>query len=138
MKLYPKKIQAAILVKQNSSLVIDEIALPQKLLKGQVLVKMFYSGICGSQLGEISGVKGKDKYLPHLLGHEGVGEVIDYGYKVETVTNAVSSRFDINNKVGLERVHDVGSKLTTVELILFYLQKQAVGNRFKKLIQLVK
>ena len=35
MKLYPKKIQAAILVKQNSSLVIDEIALPQKLLKGQ-------------------------------------------------------------------------------------------------------
>ena len=138
MKSYPKKIQAAILVRQNSSLVIDEISLPQKLLKGQVLIKMFYSGICGSQLGEISGVKGKDKYLPHLLGHEGVGEIIDYGYKVETVTNAVSSRYDINNKVGLERVHDAGSKLTTVELILFYLQKQAVGNRFKKLIQLVK
>ena len=85
MKSYPKKIQAAILVRQNSSLVIDEISLPQKLLKGQVLVKMFYSGICGSQLGEISGVKGKDKYLPHLLGHEGVGEVIDYGYKVSKV-----------------------------------------------------
>ena len=64
------------------TLVIDEISLPQKLLKGQVLVKMFYSGICGSQLGEISGVKGKDKYLPHLLGHEGVGEVIDCGFKV--------------------------------------------------------
>jgi len=46
---------------------------------------MFYSGICGSQLGEISGVKGKDRYLPHLLGHEGVGEVIDYGYKVSKV-----------------------------------------------------
>ena len=71
------------MVRQNSSLVIDEISLPQKLLKGQVLVKMFYSGICGSQFGwKFSGVKGKDKYLPHLLGHEGVGEVIDYGYKV--------------------------------------------------------
>ena len=54
MKLYPKKIQAAILVRQNSSLVIDEISLPQKLLKGQVLVKMFFSGICGSQIGEIA------------------------------------------------------------------------------------
>jgi len=85
MRLYPKKIKAAILVKQNAPLVIDEISIPQKLLKGQVLVKIFYSGICGSQLGEISGVKGKDKYLPHLLGHEAVGEVIDCGHKVMKV-----------------------------------------------------
>ena len=74
----------------------------------------------------------------HICVYQTAIDLIDYGYKVETVTNAVSSRFDINNKVGLERVHDAGSKLTTVELILFYLQKQAVGNRFKKLIQLVK
>ena len=74
----------------------------------------------------------------HICVYQTAIGLIDYGYKVETVTNAVSSRFDINNKVGLERVHDAGSKLTTVELILFYLQKQAVGNRFKKLIQLVK
>lgn len=74
----------------------------------------------------------------HICVYQTATDLIDYGYKVETVTNAVSSRFDINNKVGLERVHDAGSKLTTVELILFYLQKQAVGNRFRKLIQLVK
>jgi len=85
MKLYPKKIKAAILVKQNSPLVIDEISFPQKLFKGQVLVKIFYSGVCGSQLGEITGVKGKDKYLPHLLGHEAVGEVVDFGNKVTKV-----------------------------------------------------
>ena len=30
MKLYPKKIKAAILVKQNSPLVIDEISFPEK------------------------------------------------------------------------------------------------------------
>ena len=58
----PTKFKAAILVKQNSPLVIDEILCTQQLLKGQVLVKIFYSGICGSQLGEILGVKGKDKY----------------------------------------------------------------------------
>ena len=74
----------------------------------------------------------------HICVYQTATDLIDYGYKVETVTNAVSSRFDINNKDGLERVHDAGSKLTTVELILFYLQKQAVGNRFRKLIQLVK
>ena len=85
MILNPKKFKAAILVKQNSPLVIDEILCPQQLLKGQVLVKIFYSGICGSQLGEILGVKGKDKYLPHLLGHEAVGEVVNCGLKVTKV-----------------------------------------------------
>ena len=26
-----------------------------------------------------TGVKGKDNFLPHLLGHEGYGQVIDIG-----------------------------------------------------------
>jgi S-(hydroxymethyl)glutathione dehydrogenase / alcohol dehydrogenase len=69
------KVKAAILVGLNKSLVVDEIEFPDTLEYGQVLVKVHYSGICGSQLGEISGVKGPDKYLPHLLGHEGGGIV---------------------------------------------------------------
>ena len=50
-----------------------------------MLVKIFYSGICGSQLGEIIGTKGKDKYLPHLMGHEATGEVIDVHATVSKV-----------------------------------------------------
>ena len=41
---------------------------------------MKYSGICHTQLNEIS-ILGKDKYIPHCMGHEGVGEVIDIGSK---------------------------------------------------------
>ena len=67
--------RAAVLFKQNNNLKIISIKSKNKLSRGQVLVKIFYSGICGSQLGEISGVKGKDKFLPHLLGHEGTGIV---------------------------------------------------------------
>ena len=80
-----KKTIAAILVKQNSKLIIDEITLPSSLKKGQVLIKLIYSGICASQLGEIQGIKGKDKFLPHLLGHEGIGEVINFGKGVRKV-----------------------------------------------------
>ena len=76
----------AILVKQNQPLVIDEISFEDVLDVGQVLVKLDYSGICGSQLGEISGVKGPDPYLPHLLGHEGSGTVVETGPGVRTVT----------------------------------------------------
>lgn len=75
----PAKTLAAILVQQNAELAIAEIDLPATLAVGQVLVKLRYSGICGSQIGEIDGVKGPDPWLPHLLGHEGSGHVIAVG-----------------------------------------------------------
>ena len=80
-----KSCQAAILVEQNKPLIIDHINLPEKLLFGQILIKLDVSGICGSQIGEITGAKGEDKYLPHLLGHEGCGEVIQIGAGVKTL-----------------------------------------------------
>lgn len=79
------KMRAAILVEQHKPLVVAEVELPEKLSFGQVLVKVQYSGICGSQLNEIDGVKGVDPYLPHLLGHEGSGIVLETGEGVSTV-----------------------------------------------------
>jgi Zn-dependent alcohol dehydrogenase len=78
-------MRAAILVEQQKPLLIDEIELPDTLDIGQVLVKVHYSGICGSQLGEIDGAKGPDVYLPHLLGHEASGTVIAIGLGVKHV-----------------------------------------------------
>jgi S-(hydroxymethyl)glutathione dehydrogenase/alcohol dehydrogenase len=72
------KTKAAILTELNAPLVVDEIEVPP-LDCGQVLVQIRCSGICGAQLGEIAGVKGPDKFLPHLLGHEGGGIVRDTG-----------------------------------------------------------
>ena len=63
--------RAAILVEHGKPLLVDEIELPEFLDVGQVLVELAFSGICGSQLGEIDGTKGPDKWLPHLLGQEG-------------------------------------------------------------------
>jgi S-(hydroxymethyl)glutathione dehydrogenase/alcohol dehydrogenase len=83
--LYPKTTNAAILTELKSPLIIAEIEIPQELKVGQVLVKVHYSGICGSQLGEIDGAKGEDKYLPHLLGHEASGTVIYIGPGVTRV-----------------------------------------------------
>jgi S-(hydroxymethyl)glutathione dehydrogenase / alcohol dehydrogenase len=65
-----RKMKAAILVEQRKPLVIDEVELPEKLEYGQVLVKIFYTSICGAQINEYLGTKGPDKFLPHLLGHE--------------------------------------------------------------------
>ena len=82
----PAYMKAAILVKQDSELIIDQVELPKKIDLGQVLVKLNISGICGSQLGEIDGKKGNDPYLPHLMGHEGCGKVVEIGPGVKTVS----------------------------------------------------
>ncbi len=81
----PRITVAALLVAQKKPLEIVEIGLPDKLEIGQVLVELAYSGICGSQLGEIDGVKGPDPWLPHLLGHEGSGKVLAIGPGVKHV-----------------------------------------------------
>ena len=77
-------MKAAILVQSKTPLVVEEVMPPDELLPGQVFVEIEYSGICGAQINEIDAVKGRDPYLPHLLGHEGVGVVLDIGPGVST------------------------------------------------------
>lgn len=78
------KTKAAILEKFNTPLVIEELIVP-KLKCGQVLVRVYCSGVCGAQLGHIAGVKTKKEFLPFLLGHEGGGKVVDVGDSVRYV-----------------------------------------------------
>ena len=80
-----REFQGAILEKSSQPLIVDTVTLPEQLQAGQVLVKVRYSGICGAQLNEIEAAKGPDKFLPHLLGHEGLGEVLEVGPLVRHV-----------------------------------------------------
>lgn len=84
-------IKAAVLNKINNDLELKDIFHDGKILKNQILVKLLYTGICGSQLGEIKGVKGHDRFLPHLLGHEGTGKIIKI--------SSNDKEFKVNDKV---------------------------------------
>jgi S-(hydroxymethyl)glutathione dehydrogenase/alcohol dehydrogenase len=77
-----KTAKAAILVESGKPLIVDEITLPAALDYGQVLVKVKTSSICGAQINEIDAVKGVDRFLPHLLGHEALAAVIETGPRV--------------------------------------------------------
>jgi S-(hydroxymethyl)glutathione dehydrogenase/alcohol dehydrogenase len=78
------KFRAAVLQELNTPLQILEIS-NEPLKYGQVLVKIFYSGVCRSQLMEMDGARGEDKYLPHLMGHEATGEVVEIADGVSKV-----------------------------------------------------
>jgi S-(hydroxymethyl)glutathione dehydrogenase/alcohol dehydrogenase len=75
---------AAVLKEIGRPLSIETVSVP-KLKDGQVLVDVAYSGVCRSQLNEIRGLKGEDKYLPHTLGHEGSGIVRAVGHGITKV-----------------------------------------------------
>ena len=78
-------IKAAVLSKTGESLqIISDIKAP-KLSTGQILVKVAFSGVCHSQLMEARGKRGEDKFLPHMLGHEGSGTVLEVGANVTKV-----------------------------------------------------
>ena len=82
----PRFTKAAVLSEIGKPLqIIDKIKIP-KLREGQVLVKIHYAGLCHSQLKEIAGERGEDRYIPHMLGHEGTGKVIEIGKKVKKVS----------------------------------------------------
>lgn len=95
----PETFKAAVLEKIGSKLSIENLKVPE-LQKGQVLVKVFYTSICASQLFEIEGRRGEDLYLPHLLGHEGFGEVMQIGEGVK--------RFEKGDKVILTWIKQEG------------------------------
>jgi S-(hydroxymethyl)glutathione dehydrogenase / alcohol dehydrogenase len=73
-----KTFKAAVLLELKKPLSIVELY-HQSPPEGTVKVKMITSGLCGAQVNEMSGKKGDDKYLPHLMGHEGYGEVVEIG-----------------------------------------------------------
>lgn len=77
-------IEAAILNTLNTPLVLGKIV-PPTLKRGQVYVKVLCSGICGAQYNETIGLKGPDKFLPHLLGHEASAIVESVGDGVTKV-----------------------------------------------------
>lgn len=108
------KIKAAILSKQKKPLLIKNIYLKNPLSKGQVLIKLMYSGICGSQIGEIDGVKGKDQFLPHLLGHEATGIILE---KDKNVKN-----FKIGDKVILH--WKIGKGINSKTPVYSYREKK--------------
>ena len=71
----PKKARAMVLEAFNEPLVARELDVP-KLEAGQVLARITAAGICGS---DVHMWTGKDPRTPRpmILGHEGVGEVVD-------------------------------------------------------------
>ena len=78
------KTTAAVLVELGKPLELADLDIPV-LKPGQCLIEIAFSGVCHTQVGEVRGHRGEDKFLPHCLGHEGSGYVREVGPGVTKV-----------------------------------------------------
>ena len=75
------KSRAAINVGHGKPLVVDEVNIPDPQ-PDQVVVKLFSSGVCHSQLHQMHNT---ETPTPGLLGHEGFGVVSHIGSNIDHV-----------------------------------------------------
>ena len=74
----------------------------------------------------------------HVCVYQTAADLVDIGYEVQVVTDAISSRSVENKEIGLQRMRDSGVSLTSVETALFELLKVAEGEQFKEILKIVK
>ena len=77
-----KIFKAAVLTDIKDSLKLKNILIP-KITENEILISLKYTFICGTQKNEWLGLKGKDKFLPHLMGHEASGVIERVGSEVK-------------------------------------------------------
>ncbi len=74
----------------------------------------------------------------HVCVYQTAVDLVDLGYEVQVVTDAVSSRTLENKKVALQKIRDAGVSLTSTEMALFELLGVAEGEQFREILKIVK
>jgi nicotinamidase-related amidase len=74
----------------------------------------------------------------HVCVYQTVADLVESGYEVQVLADAVSSRTPENRAIGLERCRVVGASITSIETALFELLRVAEGDTFKRMLKVVK
>jgi hypothetical protein len=113
------------------------------LSDNQPISKMSFSGCRNDRfLQELKALDRKQVLIAgietHICVYQTAADLVDLGYEVQVVTDAVSSRTIEDKKIGLQKMRDSGVSMTSVETALFELLKVAEGEQFKEIIKIVK
>ncbi len=74
----------------------------------------------------------------HICVYQTGMELLQRGYDVQIVSDAVSSRTFENKQLGITRIQQAGGVVTSVEMALFELLKIAEGSAFKEILRIIK
>jgi len=114
-----------------------------ELLEGEPFIKQTFSGMQNAGIAKaVKDLKLQNWLVAgletHVCVYQTVGDLLRDKHDVHLVTDAVSSRTKANKELGIHKMEAMGAQLTSVEMVLFELQKVAEGAEFRQLIQIIK
>jgi len=74
----------------------------------------------------------------HVCVYQTAMDLLEGGYDVQVVADAVSSRSARNRDIGLMKMRDAGIVITGVEIALFELLRTAESGKFRELSKILK
>lgn len=131
-------------VEQNPEKMGGTIAPLTELLAGETPIAKNSFGCCGEatfmralqQCGRrqlvLAGIE------CHVCVFQTAAGLLSAGYAVQVVADAVSSRTPANRQIGLERMRGLGAQITSTEMLLFELLKDASHPQFRSVSRLIR
>jgi nicotinamidase-related amidase len=74
----------------------------------------------------------------HVCVYQTCVELLEFGYNVHLVTDAVSSRSEENRALGIRCIERAGASLTSTEMAIFEILRVAEGDTFKAISKIIK
>ena len=74
----------------------------------------------------------------HVCVYQTAVDLLQSGYEIYLLADAVSSRTYENKHIGIEAIKDAGAKITCTEMAVFEMLQIAKGDKFKQVIKIVK
>lgn len=74
----------------------------------------------------------------HICVYQTTVGLLDLGYEVQVVVDAVASRTADNKAIGLEKMKSIGASVTSTEMALYELLQVAEGPQFKRILKIIK
>lgn len=120
---------------------VEKIA--QTLPNQKPIEKITFSAYDTPEFVEQLEATGRKKVLlagieTHICVYQTAAHLLQNGYEVEVLADCVSSRTSKSSEIGLQKMMQLGVKVTTVEMALFEMLQIAKGDQFKAISKLVK
>ena len=74
----------------------------------------------------------------HVCVYQTCSDLQENHFQTHLIVDATSSRTAANKQLGIAMMQAKGAQITNMESLLFELQHEAIGDRFKQLIKLIK
>ena len=74
----------------------------------------------------------------HICVYQTVLGLLDNNYQVDVVSDCIASRAQTNKDLALNKMHNAGAEITSLEMRMFELMKTCQAETFKSVLQIIK